>query len=888
MKQMNERVNDRKTRKTSKLFLLAALALFAEACVVNLEEGELAPAIESGERLVTLALSVPGPPVSRGLTTDDESEVKTIDVLLFNANANEYFQYRAIGDIDPATGKKFSVKLPGGTWNVVVLANAGEAFGKLVNPYKSLLAPATLAPDLSTVSRRDVLERLVLQLDDKTAKWPEGTFKGIPMWGYYDNLEIKPTTPSPAASINLMRAVARVNVSVVDDDDLDEYDVTGVFELASVRLYNYSRAGSIAPAAVNGAGYDAAQWNGSRAILPNLPALSLLVDVAMPRKVLGPLAYDVLPAQKHEYHQEIYTFEAAAGAGTTLSANTCLVIGGRYNGVLSYYRVDFVKSDGTYLSLLRNHSYNVKITGVFAAGYASIDEAFDNKPSNIKVEITEEDETIKHVAFNDQNFLGASAGEITIPANAKNGHRFTVNTDVADGWKITGTSATDEPHVGLDVSWITGIAPASGSAGITTSVTFNASENASGARRVGYIHLQAGRLHLAVKVTQLAIGIWITDAGGTDIQELVFNSTGGAQPAGESFVVHWLPTGAQVNAMMIPVSQRPAFDYDPAHDTPGEGTMTDVSDPSGYALLTVQPAALTAGEIGTFVEKASLVRFTAFHDGDFAPADIELRHADYHTVVDVEAYYMIGNVHSFTVRSNTSWEISDTYSDPDGILDLSYTPSLFDRSGGHSSTGEKVYFKLVNDVTKDAKTAELTLVDPTGLVGNVIVTIKGMACGTGGIVVTKHIGSNDYATHLYAGKCWMVNNSREGTYFAQYYNGNNTGLVGYYYTWAQATTVGSVCPSGWHLPTVAEATDLVTEINDDLSSSKAQWWGGPGMLNSVKVGHYWFNNSTWNFGGIRGEWWCATSTQYFFGTTASMIYPDNGATNGYCVRCVQD
>jgi hypothetical protein len=105
-----------------KLFLLAALAILAGACMSdNGQEATINP----GERLVTLALSVPGTPASRGLGAD-ENTIKSVDVLLFNKD-NDRFYYRAVGTIDKVSNDKFTVRLPEDTWNVVVLANAREA-----------------------------------------------------------------------------------------------------------------------------------------------------------------------------------------------------------------------------------------------------------------------------------------------------------------------------------------------------------------------------------------------------------------------------------------------------------------------------------------------------------------------------------------------------------------------------------------------------------------------------------------------------------------------------------------------------------------------------------------------------------------------------------------
>jgi uncharacterized protein (TIGR02145 family) len=618
--------------------------------------------------------------------------------------------------------------------------------------------------------------------------------------------------------------------------------------------------------------------------VPNLPALRLLADNSTPLEVTGPLVYGVPAGREHDYSGEIYTFEAAAGAATTLSTNTCLVIGGYYNGVLSYYRVDFAKSDGTYLPLLRNHSYNVKIKEVFAAGHASDTEAFDHEPSNTRVEISEDDGALGHVVFNGQNYLGASAGEITVPANARDGYRFTASTDVAAGWVITGTSGTGEPHAGFDVDWITGIAPLSGSA---TSVTFNAGENATGARRVAYIHLQAGLLHLAVKVTQLAVGIWITDENNAgEIQELVFN-TELSTPVARQFLVHWIPAGAQVNSMSIPVSRRPVLTYDPSSDVPGEGALTGISGPPAEMLVDILPAPPTAQEIADnpFLERASLARFVAFHDGDFVSADVELRHANYHTLVDVNAFYLLdGGEHSFTVRSNTEWAVS-AVDDPQSILQPGTT---VEGSGGYNfTTGDKATFKLIlGDISLMSGEITVTLTDPAGLVDNVTVTIKCMTCGGGGTAVSLPIGkkAGGYLTHVYGGKCWMVQNSEEGTEYKATYHGSPDRANGYYYSWAQANTPDNACPTGWHVPSRAEADDLKVFVLADKTNT-GRWWTS--ATYGAFAGFCYAEGQPGDRWNTSANWW-SSEAYWIFRSYSGIMDWTNESPRAMSVRCVYD
>jgi uncharacterized protein (TIGR02145 family) len=878
-------------KQPNKTFLLAALAMFAGACVVNMDdEKESAPVDD--ERVVTLSIAVPSPADSRAMSPETEGAVATVDVLLFDKTTDE-FRYWAIGsdvtpdDTHPERISSFSVKLPTGTWTVVVLANARELLE--ASAYPEVRAAAFAGS--STLSREALLECLVVTID---AGVPWDNARVFPMWGYYKKgtettLIVDENTADIAEAINLTRAVVRVDVVLgVDDED----EVREVFSLESVRLYNRNRAGSIAPAVStspgNVDGYDEEQWNGGKAIGPNVPTSPFLET--------GPILYDVDldddPATPvYTYSREIYTFEAKADA----TNKTCLVIGGYYKGKPSpiYYRVDFVDENEDHLSLLRNHSYHVKIKEVLAAGYASVAEAFDNKPSNIKVEITENDGTLGLIAFDEQNYLGVNTGEIILPWDAQTNKQFTISTDVANGWEITGK----------DGDWITLTGATSGITGVTGNVTFDASANNSGARRVGYIHARAGRLTLDVKVIQLGVGIWITDAGNVgEIQELVFHSAGGTPPAAQQVLVHWVPVGAQVHSMSIPVSGYPVFLYDPGNHVPGAAV---ISDPLGEMPIGIRPAAMNVAEIAAdpFLEKASIVRFVAFHDDDFVPADIKVRHLN-HTVIDVAAAYLLGAVSSFTVRSNTEWEIS-AISDPDGILDLSCSP-LLDQEGGNNTTGETVNFKLVSDDTKSGKSATLTLIDPSGLAGVTYVTIYGFACGKGGNAISVRIGNNDYLTHVYGTKCWMAQNSMEGTSYSSIAFGRNAygnpfgnfypgdadysgESNGYYYTWSQANTANNACPNGWRLPTDTEINGLISAANLDKTGIGKWWCGAYGESSGAFAGCYNPDgNGYWYDWGTRGLWWGAVNNRRFTGTASTLGDVNTHGTAWFSVRCVQN
>ncbi|MDR1415130.1 MAG: FimB/Mfa2 family fimbrial subunit [Odoribacteraceae bacterium] len=288
--------------------LLLLLAALPTGCVVNMEEGAplVIPVDNSGERLVRLALTVPGIPSSRALNDTRESDVTEVDLLLFDANDD--FYYRAIGadvhddDVDEKMTKHFTAKLPVGAWTVVILANARAIIN--ASAHAASLAPGTAAT-APLLSRAEVLGSLRTEIAVAT-EWSAL----IPMWGYYkyfdavDNawkttLDVSATT-NAVTGISLTRAVARVDVEVIAP-------ASDHFDMEKIYLYNRNRAGALAPpagAATVNDGYRPAYWDGGKAIAPNLPASPLPEE--------GPLEFTVAP-DPHAFHHGIYLHESAAG-----------------------------------------------------------------------------------------------------------------------------------------------------------------------------------------------------------------------------------------------------------------------------------------------------------------------------------------------------------------------------------------------------------------------------------------------------------------------------------------------------------------------------------------------------------------------------------------------
>ena len=519
-------------------FIIAALVIAAfTSCVRDLEGGKEKSSAGDGTTLVTLSLSMPAlPPATRVQGTSTENHVEEVDVLLFNTG-NDNFHYRAMGTniaTDPSASsdkekKTFTVKLPAGTYKVVVLANARAAIDAL-----STVLPVSTIATAPFRSRADVLDKIAFSV---AGKMDDTRF---PMWGD-ETLAIdgEPIT----TTIALTRAIARVDVSVADVmSPVTGTNVRDKFEISSVYLYNYSRAGSVAPL-VDGAGYNLT--------MPHLPALADLADKTTPVKQEGPLEYTVPSTDKHAFKQAIYACEAVAGnpvTGNNWETNTCLVVGGKYTGedgndIDTYYRVELVNTSGVYLALERNHLYDVVIQDVNGPGWPTAALAYANKPSNIVVGITAWNEGEQNeVEFNGQHYLAVDKSRLDfyLEGYAKG---ITVTTDYPDGWTVDVTTLP---------SWLTVTAPvptgnvASGAANQAVTLTLEAGALVAGdPDREDFFYIVAGNLRKKITVIQsneIEFWIAITDLAGNPVTELLFEAgDASTAPVAQQFRVSWLP-----------------------------------------------------------------------------------------------------------------------------------------------------------------------------------------------------------------------------------------------------------------------------------------------------------------------------------------------------------
>lgn len=640
---------------------------------------------------VTLSLRIPGSSMlnNRALTSTTENEIKTIEILLFDAYGytKEPIYCNEVTDNELNNSiKTFSVKIPEGTYDIVVLANSKSALISILDDIRE------------GDSKESVLERLIVT---NNMKWntdaSSNTYTPIPLWGE----KMSATISSGALftdPINLVRMMSKIDVALTTDNAKKS------FKLKSIRLYNYNNIGRIAPALGN--------WNGDSVITPSIPNRAEKPE----NPEQNPLIYDneAITIEDISCLNEIYTFEASAGSSSTLLENTCLVIGGIYkdDNSLTYYRIDFAQKTSTsttYLPLLRNHHYKINITEISGSGLTTPEAAFKTLPVNIQAEVLDWDEIhIPDVVIDGQYLLTVSQGKFLFSkesrTTANEDNILFITANYPTGWMIDKIVGTNNANI----TWLR-TNKANGPTGETTKVSLILDENTTDYARSGFIHLDAGRLTYIVEVvqnTQSAISLKIKDTEyQSEIEELIWGVSKSGNLSAKQFLIQWEPIDVPVTITREAVEGIAHFEFAPSSEKPGVD-MTTISNSSGIQTLNILPSKITLEELAAdpFKEKLTKVNFTINKEGFWITKSLFLRHYIYNLVVDHASAYTYNPTgkHNLYVRSNCDWIISNI-NDPKGLLDIRTTDNLrVGVTGSYNvTTGKKLTFNIKQQSTQN-------------------------------------------------------------------------------------------------------------------------------------------------------------------------------------------
>lgn len=391
-----------------------ALAAFLASCTSELAH-EPAPGggSQAGEALVTLRLQVPGAAAAgktRAVGDNAERTVNDLYILAFKVDGGvETFDYYAVarkGTEDLTTGvSKWTASLRPKDYEqtFVMIANAQGTPGDVNTQIAALVDDGAGGTSVGE-DKETVLEKLTdkLTADEQTAGFNakgDNDHHAFTMYGQTAATKIE-LGKDVSLTVALHRIVARVNMAFTGD-------ATTNFTASKVYLCNFTDRARVIP---NGLG----QTTGA----DYEPAATIPADA---QKL--PAAFDALrniptyTVTANEVKNQIYLFETNQPAPDDADAHLkrpCLVVQGTYEGYEGYYRVDFATQDATtgdvtYRDIIRNHSYNFTVTNVSGRGSASLEEAMNEKASNLTADmILWDDNVIGNIDFEGDRVLGIS------------------------------------------------------------------------------------------------------------------------------------------------------------------------------------------------------------------------------------------------------------------------------------------------------------------------------------------------------------------------------------------------------------------------------------------------------------------------------------------------
>lgn len=262
---------------------------------------------------------------------------------------------------------------------------------------------------------------------------------------------------SGSTKVWLFRQFAKA--SVTKDSKVTKFEITGF------KLFNTATKGTIATTKLN-------------------------TDVSLPSSV----AY----ADEDDYSMGEHPFyETPAG-------KAYMIIRAKYDGGPdTYYKVEFLNNGTpTQMALLRNHHYQVKVTAVNHEGWATEDEAINNKSENrLSVEVVDDNPPIVDMIACKDYELGV-CGKQTVKGNAG---------------KATITFVTTKPdfkyNVKWNADWITGytktksvVLPTSAehpSTGTLYTIELTLTDNCESTAQSGIVTITSGDLSRFVEIKQL-------------------------------------------------------------------------------------------------------------------------------------------------------------------------------------------------------------------------------------------------------------------------------------------------------------------------------------------------------------------------------------------------
>ena len=861
-------------------------------------------------------------PGTYALDDKDENKITEVDILAFKVSGmKEEFAYHAkaksISDLTTnGSKKKFETTLfKDGTnqYVFVILANSTKHIDDV---FTSGIAKGTEKDViLSQLKLKDDVGRWITRNSDKSG----ASYMNIPMWGETAKTVVQDNTT--ITGVSLLRMLSKVDIKVALEND------SKTFTLSSVHLYNAYSNGRIVPATAN--------------IDTESSTMKVKNPTTQGTYTKGPIGYDDTNSDLTTTYSvgDIYTFESSVpynSGNAELSKMTCVVIGGKFDGDsdATYYRVDFGTTDKvsgktTYYDLKRNHKYEINIKRVKSIGYGTPEEAFNARAVNIEAEVLQWDEGWStDEDWNGNEKLSTSERDFVFSKAARDENStdniLSISTDAAGGWKVTKiedvTDAANPVDITKDANpWVKPNMMNSNKVNIKEEMKLLVTENESGATRYAKIYIQAGRLIITVNVTQnietpLVLKI-MNEEGTKEIDHLYFDASTGFAPDAQKFKVVWAPGDEECIISESPIGSA-AFDY----GTNGGDKMSSLSNTASASkgtseaeqVFTIHPPILATDDpslvADPFFEKASKVDFTLFSNGKQISKSITLKQLIMNIVAPEKVYIQLdGGDKTFTIKANIGWKVIQVKDDgTKPFIDRWYQGLGYSSEGKIAGEAYKFKVKLVSEdeLLQYAGAKAIVRVKNDEFDIERTIEIYPSVCGSNGTPIRMQIGDPNgpkpegYLTHYFGTdenrKCWMIDNSMEGTPSYKNFPGKPEGEKGYYYSYAIALEESN-CPDGWRLPSEKEYNSMLSEsVNSTINQIHTSYNQYGGIYQSGSWLYYGMSTRFWLKWSslVAGKYTGAGGSSFSDGKNgySSNFSPSSGGIEQgiYAIRCVKD
>jgi hypothetical protein len=449
--------------------------------------------------VIALRLSFPATEVvnTKAISAIEENQIDSLRLFVFRNGGtlnrlDDVYMYQVSIPQDSLTDDTSSPNHRIKMARVAVRSATYKQYFVLVANPTTIASFPFLTEDVSML--RDLANALTYSGDPWLTEPVTATYTPFPMWGQIaDSLEINAyNSPGSPVPVYMIRSVAKIEIGV------DVNHTTGdpalgfgsVFVIDSVYVCNAQSAGYVAP---------------HTTFVNSLDTVISITHTITgdPRSSRGPYEFpkqsDPTASSLLALTRAIYVPETDTLQGGTLSP-AYLVIKAAYYGVTSYYRIDFTRSNH-YLPLLRNKSYMINITGIRKLGFATLQEAIDAPVLTLNPSLILDDVEvdINDIVYNKDYWFGAGTTDKKVDWMGQNNITIPVKTSYPGGWGVIGSTG----------------ALFNGAPTTTASLlSFNVSDNYTGADRTGVIQIAAGTLSMEIKVTQsLGSNTYIVSAG---------------------------------------------------------------------------------------------------------------------------------------------------------------------------------------------------------------------------------------------------------------------------------------------------------------------------------------------------------------------------------------